>query len=434
MALKKSLSARRVPRKIGSDGEQDDEAIPADHSSQESAVKKPSTSGKAKKRSSLRMSFGLSEADNEVINERTPMSIPKRTNFTRVATENKAKRSSMLTEHLPFRADLSEDKPNYSKEYLAELKQSTPSAPKVDLVLSDEETQEIQELNIAAKFGSMAALESERSAFIPSEAEIREKKERRRRLAREDNYIVLNGRNEIASEDEELTDDEFAPRRTKNFEIAEWKDQHKYGETRLEHEDEDLAEGFDEYVEDGGISLGRKAEREAQKKRRAEMASMIADAEGGSSDNCSDDSIFELNDAYEAAQAKAGAYNSRSGLRNRNDGRQTPPRITPLPNLKDVMQRLRDNVKHVEEERAMKLRRLEELRAERAQVKDRETWIQAQLKETGDRYEKLRVEAGISTVALTPHDTANSEKLALGRGLENLGVGPVTSQIEDSEA
>ncbi len=79
----------------------------------------------------------------------------------------------------------------------------------------------------------------------------------------------------------------------------------KKQESRLIAEDEDLGEGYDEYVLDGKLALGKKAEKDAARRHRQEMVDLMQAAEDGS-DAESDDSESERRDAYEAAQRRAG--------------------------------------------------------------------------------------------------------------------------------
>jgi hypothetical protein len=105
-------------------------------------------------------------------------------------------------------------------------------------------------------------------AHILSETEIRERKKRRARLAHEADYISLDdGGSESDSERNRVT-------------------KPKKSESRLIAEDEDLGEGYDEFVSDGGLALGRRAERDAARRHRQEMAELIHAAEDN---NSSDD-------------------------------------------------------------------------------------------------------------------------------------------------
>ena len=308
----------------------------------------------------------------------TAVFTPKKSNLSRQAVENNALRkaldSTLSSDHLPFRQ--SDDRPSYSLDHLNELRSSTPSTPKDLKSLVDIENAAGQSLDLASKFGSSLAVYQD--SAIPTEAEIKEKKERRARLAKEE-YIKLS------DEDEDNNEISLLPRKPKS-------------DTRLVRDDEDVAEGFDEFVEDGRIALGRKAEREQKRRHQAEIRDLINEAEG-SSENESDDSEAERRAAYEVAQTRAGM----DGLQ--KDGQaanqypprpRTPPKITPLPSLNACRERLRDSLNGIQHARMQKVMRMEELQREKADIAAREVEIQELLREAGERYEKLRNEIEIS--------------------------------------
>jgi hypothetical protein len=430
--MKRSSSNKRVARKIGQDDEDENSAstgsetqgmqhysptcaFRADSTSSrwligypESAVRRPLLSSKAKKGSKLRMSFGPGETDDGEDGETSAVMTPRKP-LGRQAIERNAERKTlrpaMSSEQLSFRAG-NEDRPSYSKDFLAELKQSTPSTPKdVSSQQAIEDEEPVRSLDMITKFGSTATSRVADSV-IPTQAEIKEKKERRARLAQEKEFISLN-----ASDSEE-------ERRELLLRPKE-----KYTETRLVREDEDLAEGFDDYVEDGKIALGRKAEREERRAKRKEMEEMIAQAEGVDDEAEEDDSEAERNEAYEAAQTRAGTYGQSRGHEQQRP--RTPPKITAVPELGSVLARMREGLQGMRDAKAAKIRKLEELRAEKKEIAEREVWIQAQLKEVGERYEKLRVEAGM-TDAVNGGDGAKAgKKMIEQRGLESYGGTPI---------
>lgn len=335
---------------------------------------------------------------------------PKKSNLSRQAVEKntlrKALATSISSEHLPHRQN--DDRPSYSIDHLNELKSSTPSTPKDIKSLSDAEDHEATILDVAAKFGTNLAMYKD--AIIPTDAEIKEKKERRARLAREE-FIALSDEDE--SNEISLLSSKQKP------------------ETRLVRDDEEVAEGFDEFVEDGQIALGRKAERKQKRKHEAEMRQLIQEAEGSSGDD-TDDSEAERKAAYEASQTRAGmdGLQKDDGTNNDRPRRpRTPPKITPLPNLNSCLERLQATLSGIQYSRMQKVRRMEELQREKSDIKAREVEIQRLLEEAGENYEKLRAEAGIEAGEnnmgrdgkwLTQEGTPS-------RGLENLGNGPVES-------
>lgn len=341
---------------------------------------------------------------------------PKKSNLSRQAVEKNAFRkslaSSLSSEHLPFRQ--TEERPSYSKDHLDELKSSTPSTPKDTSSLSDAEEGETRALNLAAKFGS--DLTVQQVTAIPTDAEIREKKERRTRLAKEEEYINLS------DGEEESHEISLLPRKPKP-------------ETRLVRDDEDIAEGFDEFVEDGRIALGKKAEREQRRRHAAQMRDLINEAEG-TSDEDSDDSEAERKTAYEAAQTRAGmdGLQKDDNTSSRPRRPKTPPRITPLPTLAGCLERLQGSLSSMQYAKMQKVKRMEELQREKADITVREEEIQRLIKEAGENYERLRAEAGLGGGEHPPVKNAEGNgQMLLGdgkmsRGLESIGNTPVASE------
>lgn len=380
-------------------------------------VKRPAF-GKSKKRSSLRISFGPGESDandGDESSDAAPLATPKKSNLGRIALE----KSAQLRARSPLVSEASrpadEERPSYSKDYIAELRNSTPTTPR-DLKPSAEEESETQALDIASKFGPIVPSLAESSSAIPTQAEIAEKKARRRRLAQQENAYDDEEDRPWASDDE--GEDEFRQRRN---EIS-LRPKEKYPETRLIHDDEDIAEGFEDFVEDGKISLGRKSEREAQRKRRAEMAELINDAEG-SDDDGSADSDEERNAAFAAAQARAGRYGEK--IEDEDDGSKTPPRITPLPKLDEVLEGLTLDIQTKKQRKELILQKLQEFKDDKARIEERKKYLQEQLQKTGEEYEKLRQESGLPAL---PSSDVNGGRLITERGLDSLGTTPLAGR------
>lgn len=348
------------------------------------------------------------EQESEVV-------IPKRHGLGRRALERSALQRpgapSRLSEQHPLRVGLEEDRPSYSQEHLKELRDSTPSTPKT---ATDDEDKG-KEVDVAAKFGEVMKVSA--PSAIPSEVEIREKKARRARLAmehgsneqdsKEQDYMSLEG--PVADEEWALKGGEFGYDR----------------DTRLIRDDEDFAEGFDDFVEDGRISLGRKAEREQKRRQQEEMRELIDDAEGVSDE---DDSDLDEKAAYEATQTRAAMGNGGHGHIDRS---KTPPKITSLPRLANSLERLRTMLAAREQSKELMINRMDELRKEKADITAREVEIQALLKEAGENYEKLKLEAGVtpgSEEGATPAGDMKNE-----RGLESIGTSVVTSNAHSEE-
>jgi len=353
----------------------------------------------------------------------TEVFTPKKSNLSRQAlSQNLLRKSLAASDHLPIRQ--TDYRPTYNAAYLNELKTSTPSTPKDLRSLSDSEPSASQTVDIASKFGRDHLT---RNPAIPTAAEIQEKKSRRARLAKEHKYNIRHSSDD-SDDDERDTgeprhdsdEDEFQSNRN---EISLLPARSKHPETRLVRDDEDIMEDFDAFVEDGGITLGRKAEREQKAQKKAEMADLIAAAEREDSSAGSDDSEGERRAEYEAAQTRKGmdgmrlddGHNEWGGGGN---GRiaKTPPRITPLPSLGGCLERLRGRLMELEAGRARKVAELEEVERERREIGEREGEIQRLLRETGERYERLRVEAGIGE--------EGGMNGAAERGLESLGGTP----------
>lgn len=348
-------------------------------------------SSKTKKRSSLRMSFGpggtsMTENDGD---DAPAVFTPKKSNLSRQAIEKNALRKSLAanisSENVTLRQ--TDDRPSYSADALNELKTSTPSTPKELHSQSDVDSEESKALDLAAKFGSDLLVRDSTSA-IPTEAEIREKKERRARLAKEQDFIGLDD-NDAEVEDEDSDGERsllpYAKQKIKNE------------ETRLVRDDEDIAEGFDEFVSDGRIALGKKAEREQKRRHEAEIRELINQAEGGSNSDTSEDaSETERKAAYEAAQTRKGMDGLDRGEDKIKPRRpRTPPRITPLPTLSACLERLKDQLAGKQYALMVKRKRMEEIQKEKADILVREGEIQRLLRETAERYERLREEAGL---------------------------------------
>ena len=374
---------------------------------------------------------------------------PKKSNLSRKAISQNAVRKSLVSgDNLPIPIRHAEDRPSYSAEHLSELKGSTPSTPKDLKSLEDVELSTSKgTLDIASKFGTDLAAYSastHSNGAIPTDAEIQEKKIRRARLAKEQKYNPrkhkgssspsnsdnsdADGHSDVDLEQRDSDEDEF---RTNTNTISLLpSSRSKHPETRLVRDDEDIMEDFDAFVEDGGITLGRAAERAQRAKRKTEMADLIAEAEGegadGDAGDESDDSEVERRAEYEAAQTRKGL----DGLRVTDEdeertwggrtGIKTPPRITPLPSLGGCLERLRKALGEVEARRAGKIKELEACEKERAEIKVREVEVQQALREVGKRYEALRAEAGLDE----GDGVSRAGSIREERGLESLGGTP----------
>ncbi|RYO80999.1 hypothetical protein DL762_007369 [Monosporascus cannonballus] len=369
---------------------------------------------KTKKRVSTasRLSFGPSEAgggangDGDSLMLGGEPSTPTKassSSLAQEATENSAYRKGRarnlpLGGLLPLRSSADTDR-LYSKEYLSELQNSTPNTPQDLSTADDEMSLDPSELEGAMVVDSGTGQEiappprAPHQTEVLTEAQIQEKKERRARLAKaqgNDDFISLS---DDDNGDQRRAGDSYLAalsRRTDDHGPAP-----RSETTRLVREDEDLGEGFDAFVEDGGLSLGARAEREARRKQRAQMASLIEAAEGASvEDEVSDDSEAERRAAYEAAQTRKGMDGLGAAERaldaNAKEGVvPVPHRIAPLPDLSVLLDEFRGRVQRRRDEVARARARIAELRAERHEGARREPEVQRLLDEAGERYRAL---------------------------------------------
>lgn len=456
-------TARRMPRKVGGGEDEDPQDTgrksqappqlphidliepqqPADVQVEPvTFVKRPTF--KPKKPSNLRASFAPADDEAQDDTETPSLAVKRPLKHNAILRPPQDRESSA---ELPLR--VSADRPSYSASHLAELKSSTPATPssnRSSIAPEPNQTSNDTTLDIASKFGSSAlALSHDPLAtstqHIPTETEIREKKERRRRLAQEENadaadYIALdsgpstfsNARSFDRRHDSD--DDEDADHRTSrhsnNLIIPADDFTHpSKPETRLERDDEDIAEGFDAFVEDEGkVTLKGRAAREQEKQRRKGIAEQIRAAQFGYGYNAGGDSGSDedgndrdrdgeedvdpeevsRNEAYEAKQTRAGIYgvgyasgsNSRVKDRDREEAerkRLDMPKVKPVPEFKVVVARFADLVKGKEEAVTEKRRLLERVRREQSEIAKEEERVKMLLREAGERFEKLRSDA-----------------------------------------
>lgn len=361
---------------------------------------RPGSTKQKKKVPKSRLSFGGDPENDESEELATPKKVP----LGKKALENSAVKRGIAVRTLPTRSaqDEEEDRPRYSKEYLDELQSSTPSTPRdiSSLQINDVDEMELDpsELEGALVVEYSGPSSPKQGTQILSEAEIRERKERRARLAQEEGFLSV--------EDDET---EAFGRKKKD-------------DGRLLAEDEDLGEGFDDYVEDGGLSLGKRAERERKKKDRKQMAELITAAEGHSSDDSSD-SDAERRMAYEASQSKAGLDGLKKPKKDPSgELLQIPPKITPLPSLSECLARLQATLKGMESDLQAKNAHLDHLRKEREDIIKREVEVQALLDETGKKYQEAMAQGKVDTN--TASAVGPNIELAGERGLDSLGTTP----------
>ncbi|KAH6651380.1 nineteen complex-related protein 2-domain-containing protein [Chaetomium tenue] len=398
-----------------------------------------SSSTKVKRRpASSRLSFGPGEgaagkADDDTGGAVVKPFTSKKPLGQRLLENNTLRKSASLQNlagTLPMRFGAQEEGPKYSKEYLEELQSSTPNTPQnlASLQIHDEDEMELDqsELEGALVVQSTDVAKPQpmqgATAQVLSEAEIRERKERRARLAKEADFISF---------DDDGSDNEEPQSGRVTIDFPK-----KKKDSRLIAEDEDLGEGYDEFVSDGGLALGKKAERDAARRHRKEMADLIQAAEDGS-DAESDDSEAERRAAYEAAQRRAGM----DGLHRPDDdqdmdgagGPDAIPRMKPLPKLNEVLQRMREIVQGLENDVTQKQRRIGDLEKEKEEILAREKEVQEILNQAGAKYQAVVASAGgnvgdvaqmVTQSPSRPFPPGIAGDLPVERGLESFGATP----------
>ncbi|KAF3147206.1 hypothetical protein TWF703_000046 [Orbilia oligospora] len=293
------------------------------------------------------------------------------------------KKSTILPSQ-PFSQLSLTSRPSYSKEALAELKGSTPTTPlhrnnddDTDISMSDAPPPASKDpLDVAGKFAveraSAAAAANELS--IPDSGTIKALKARRALLAQNPDYISLS-------------------------------DDVKKG-SRLQKTQDDEEEILETFVEDGGLALGKRAEKEKERRRREDIREAI-DMVERPSDEDEEDSNDDGNGEWEANRLRTGGYGSNKRETLEEKLRKPPAVITPLPNFQEALANLKGILAGMNDAMEQKSKRVEELLSEKEMIEQREKELQKLLKETSEKYEQLRAEAGTA--------------LHVGRGLESFG-------------
>lgn len=408
------------------------------------AISRSGSTRMKKKASSSRLSFGVTDpADtDEKSDSRQPITPKKPSSLSQRATENSGLRSSLSNRKLPTRSFGPEaEETSYSREYLEELQSSTPNTPQniASLRIHDDDAGagtggDAMDLDPSELEGAVVVPQADLSvstfgttSHIPSAVEIREKKERRARLAVE---------GDAYNEDEDDSYISLAPKKKKD-------------DTRLIAEDEDLGEGYDEFVEDARLELGKKGEKEAARRHRREMAELINAAEGGGgSDGEGEgedaDSDAERTAAYEAAQTRAAMGGHHHHLAEEGGAAAGAglviPRMRALPELGESLARMRSLVQGVEEQAAAKRKRIEALEKERQEIIAREAEVQEVLNQAGVKYQSamgVKQDSVVDPLKLAAESPLRAAPGAATippaqRGLESFGT-PSRQQEYDDE-
>ncbi|KAF3934281.1 hypothetical protein ABW19_dt0203580 [Dactylella cylindrospora] len=267
--------------------------------------------------------------------------------------------------------------PSYSKEALAELKTSTPTTPlHRPSTTQDDDTPmlDAESLDVASKFATeRSSKPSPLEQSIPDEGTIKAMKARRAMLAQNPDYISLSDK---------------APKGS-----------------RLQRGDDD-EEILQTFVEDGGLALGKRAEREKERRRREDIREAIDMVERSDNEGTEDSENGE-NGEWEADRIRTGGYGSSKRETLEERLKKPPAVITPLPDFGEALARLKGILAGMNQEMEQKAKLVEELASEREMIEQREKEVQEMLRVTSEKYEKLREEAGTA--------------MHVGRGLESFG-------------
>jgi Nineteen complex-related protein 2 len=335
-----------------------------------------------------------------------------------------------------------DDRPTYSKDYLAKLKQATPSAPSPSTGAEGDQdssdasgsTDAKPEIDVAAKFGprptskaldvaskfptsSISLYESSAASRIPSQSEIQAKKAQRARLAREQE---ARGSGSDSEEDEREphehdamdSDDEFATQRdTISFRAqGTGRSGKKQPESRLVREDErdDFMEDENAYPTSGQISFAPQSEKAQRAAERERIRSAI---EGPIAGDVSDDasstssSSRDARDAYDRSQTRRGL--GREAKNDADDFDITSgnyvPYLPPLPILANSKERIRLKLQKLRSDYAADIARLEEIHRERLRLSKEEDGVNEVLEETKRKWDGL-VKSGILRVTWDGED------------------------------
>ena len=220
------------------------------------------------------------------------------------------------------------------------------------------------------------------------------------------------------------SDGEFKPRA---LQVGSFLGSHeREKDTRLVRDDEDIAEGFESFVEDSGrVTLSKKGLRQQAKADREAIRTLINEAEGsdvsdddGSQAGHSSDSDYALNQSYEAAQTHHGMDGlSSHHAHTRIASRPRQPReTTPIPKLSVGLAQLRDMASKLEYERGRIEKRRADIARERTDIAESQAHIQASLEEAGRELERVTADVQQGKVAGANATSEAVSRMANGNG------------------
>src|SRR5271170_4730702 len=318
-------------------------AVPAIKRINRPALNKKSSGSK------LKLSFGAEEE----VDDDQPF-IPKRSNLSKQVTESKGRKfglqaylsiilktnSSDALPTTPSDSATLASRPTYTKEYLSQLRDSTPSTPKdISRYLSDN----------TPDSETSAPATTARPAEILDEAVIRALKERRRDRARGEDYMSLE---ETGTK------------------------------TKSRRRDSDDDEMYRTYVDEAvPLQKNMEAAQKAHKKSQIQEALYISD-----SDAMSDVDEDEWENQQIAKTAPALVKRGKRELY------PMPSEIPPPPTVAGAMTRLQEQLAKMKTRRAELVEVVTQLEKEAEEIREREEAVQESLTKAGKEYDMLREE------------------------------------------
>ena len=395
-------------------------------------VKRPTKSKSTKPKPSLPVRRPTTLADDDS-DDGGGVSLPNHTEENDPFAQVERKRASQL----PLRSQ-DEQAPRYTTSYLESLKAEQSHAPPLDaqIVLEDDlppspasstNDNDHHELPEAPSYIPLSShplpastallststtpgtLTTNYQTHIPTATEIAEKKARRARLAQEEkaeDFIPLEDHSPPSSNESE--NDNLIVR------ASEARPRNKYGKAEGESriggyqlEDDDFAEGFDEFVEGTGKVETRNLEAHKERERRREDITkrLAEEANEEDEEDDVDEEEAERLKAYEDAQTRAGTYSERrtgGEHRAQQEAREREQRwkekmemqyiVRPVPSVREVLKGLRERKEAMVQEREGVEKRVEAVKRERREVVEEEVRVQGLLKEAGERLERVQMQ------------------------------------------
>ncbi|KAK9322469.1 nineteen complex-related protein 2-domain-containing protein [Lipomyces orientalis] len=301
-----------------------------------------------------------------------------------------SKTRTKLVPDLPgFPSKASANTTTYSKSYLDELRDSTPTTPAA-YTSSHQNADEPGDIEMLddSLYGEDTAT-GESVAGIPDEALVNHLVERRHKKAeayRKDDFISLD----------DNASDEEVDANMEGVEMYDKPEQERMG--RLQREDDVVENEYEMLAEgsDGRIPLSAAQETEQKKQRRRDIEEMIKEHEDeaaevgneylyGAGDDSSSDS------GWEQAQIQKGVFGSKAFSTNPTeaDSNGVPKQsgtqessfmvLQELPDLESVIRRLNVTLDSVREQRDSHLKVLEELNTQKQEIDAREKQVKEAL-------------------------------------------------------